>query len=64
MDWAKINVLLEIVHKAAGVPEATNIRNEAIAALKILNEAALPKVDLESATADPELPLDKTRRAL
>jgi hypothetical protein len=64
MDWDKINVLLEIVHKSAGVPEANNIRNEALAALRILNEGAAPKVGRVelTAAAEPELPLVAGRR--
>lgn len=63
MDWDKINTLLDIVHKAAGVPEANHIRNEAIAVLKVLNEGAVPKpvVPVAIPSAEPELPLT-TRR--
>jgi hypothetical protein len=60
MDWAKINDLLEIVHKAAGVPEANHIRNEAIAALRVINDGAAPKAAV-AVESEPELPLT-TRR--
>jgi hypothetical protein len=64
MDWVKIHALLEVVHKAAGVPEAVHIRNEALAALKVLNDAASPKtgpVELKAEDAAPELPLTARR---
>lgn len=68
MDWAKINVLLEIVHKSAGVPEANFIRQEAISALKLINDIASPKATVAVSPAavpvEPELPLTKERRAL
>lgn len=62
MDWEKISHLLDVVHKATGVPEATNIRNEALAALRILNAAAAPKPVAVAPVEEPELPIVNTSR--
>jgi len=66
MNWERIALLLNIVHKSFGVVEANNIRTEALKALKTLDDAAAPKAATLSAAAEPdaELPLATTERRL
>jgi hypothetical protein len=63
MNWERIALLLEIVHKSFGVVEANNIRTEALKALKALDAEAAPKAATLTAV-DPELPLVSTERRL
>jgi hypothetical protein len=62
MNWERIALLLDIVHKSMGVVETNNIRAEALKALKTIDNDVAPKGAMLSINPEPELPLVASRR--
>ncbi len=61
MDWAKIDLLLDIVHKSMNVPGTDNLRAAALKELATLNT---PAVAPTPTIADPQLDLKLGARKL